>query len=145
MENALLSVWVYGLIVVVVFPVFFIIRLAHLRIVHDVFMKYAWIDSLILWAYVVILLIINEHFGWIINRYCECKIDMDTYKVIYYSFILCSYLIMSGYFLIKRFFLKSHPKLINIYSFIWELLIFTVWTFFSGFLFIITIFLLSWE
>ena len=145
MEYILLSFWVFLLTVVVIFPVFLLLRFIHLKLTHVVSIKYLLVDSLLLSMYIALLVYIDEHLWWITSRYCECKIDIATYETIRSIFFFCSYFILGLYFLIKRFFLKNNPILVNIYWFIWELLIFTLWAFFSRSLYIILIFFLSWE
>lgn len=145
MENILLSMWVYLLTVVVIYPVFLLLRFIHLKFAQIVSIKYLLVDSLLLSMYIASLVYIHEQLLWIANRQCECQIDVATYETIRNIFFFCSYGVLGLYFLAKRFFLRNRSILVGMYWFAWELLIFTIWAFFSSFLFIILMFILGWE
>lgn len=145
MDNLINSILLYVIYVIIISPVFLSLKFLLNKFSKIYTLKFLFHDSLIISSYVTGLLIIDEHFNWMIMKLCECKIDEFMHNIYYGTYIFLIYIFLVWYLFIKKsLFIKNSLEIRNISYITWELLIFTIWIIISLFLFRIAILLMSW-
>lgn len=146
MESTLSLVWFYFGITISAFLVLLALRSMELKVIKDFFVKYLYIDSILLASYITLLVFGYEDLIWIVDTLCKCEVDGNTYAILKYVFLVFAYVGLAIYFFIKRSFMKqNHEKLVNMFSFIMEIIIFSIGFFLTWFLFRIVLFMINGE